>query len=253
MNGLSQRERIVLSVLISLSFFVFLFMVLQLAYYERYIPVEPFFKPEVAPMEDPLELSKEDVFIDQNQGDVKNYSRNQNDTRESSNSDFNQNTPSGDPFERAKQYEQELFEESGGKKEREKILKDHDQKKQNKPKSDANTTPNGNNNNGESKQFNGDVMVEWRLDGRTAFENNNWWVRNPGYTCGYGASGKVVIKISVDQSGKVLQAVYDANASSGANPCMIEQAQLYAKKSKFNYMESAKQQAGVIIYRFISQ
>ena len=96
-------------------------------------------------------------------------------------------------------------------------------------------------------------MVEWRLDGRTAFENNNWWVRNPGYTCGYGASGKVVIKISVDQSGKVLQAVYDANASSGANPCMIEQAQLYAKKSKFNYMESAKQQAGVIIYRFISQ
>jgi hypothetical protein len=96
-------------------------------------------------------------------------------------------------------------------------------------------------------------MVDWKLDGRTAYENNNWWVRNPGYTCGYGSSGKVVVKITVDQGGKVIHAIYDASASSGANPCMIEQSVEYAKKSKFNFKDSQGQQSGFIIYRFVSQ
>ena len=97
-------------------------------------------------------------------------------------------------------------------------------------------------------------MVSFKLDGRSAYDNNMWYVRNPGYTCGYGASGKVVVQIKVDQGGKVVDAQYLSAESSGANQCMIEQSVKYAKKSRFNYKESASsQQTGKITYKFIAQ
>ncbi|MFM7388008.1 MAG: hypothetical protein ACKO5L_07595 [Bacteroidota bacterium] len=253
MSSLSQRERMVLSFILSLAFFVFLFMALQIAYYERYIPVEPFFKPEVATLEDPLEVSPQDLTIQSNQSDLKNLSRNMDDSRQASNKNYSENSSSGDPNERIRQFEQQLFEESGGQKEREKILKEHQQNQQKNPDPNASKSSKGDKSNGDNKQYKGDVMVEWKLDGRTAYENNNWWVRNPGYTCGYGSSGKVVVNIIVDQGGKVIQAIYDAGASSGANQCMIVQSVAYAKKSKFNFKESQGQQSGFIIYRFVSQ
>ncbi|NBP28947.1 MAG: hypothetical protein EBV23_05105 [Flavobacteriia bacterium] len=253
MNSLSQRERIVLSFILSLAFFVFLFMALQIAYYERYIPVEPFFKPEVATMDDPLELSPQDLSIQSNSNELKNLSRDMNDSRQASNTQFSENRASGDPNERIRQFEQQLFDEAGGQKEREKILKEHQQNQQKNPDPNVANSTKGEKSNGDNKQFKGDVMVDWKLDGRTAYENNNWWVRNPGYTCGYGSSGKVVVNITVDQSGKVVQAIYDANASSGASQCMIEQSVAYAKKSKFNYKEASGQQSGFIVYRFVSQ
>jgi hypothetical protein len=254
MNSLTQRERIVLAFIISLAFFVILFMTLQIAYYERYIPIEPFFKPEVAPIDDPLELKMENLEIQNSSGKIKNLTRNQEDQRERSETDYTENPTSGDPYQTAKDFEQQLFSEAGGNFEREKILKEQNQRKQNLL-NEANKKNNnkGNNGNGNNKQYSGDVMVEWILSGRSAHENNNWWVRNPGYTCGYGASGKVVIRITVDQGGRVLQANYDANASHGANDCMVQQSVKYAKLSRFNYKEAAKSQQGTIIYKFISQ
>jgi len=252
MNSLSQRERIVLSIILSLAFFVAMFMVLQLAYYERYIPVEPFFKPEVSPIQDPLEVTPEDVWVNSSEGEVKNLARNQQDNRERAMQQFSENTASGDPNERIRAFEKQLFEEAGGQQEREKILNEHSKNQRQNKEENVPKPSKGEKGTGENKQFKGDVMVEWRLDGRTAFENNNWWVMNPGYTCGYGASGKVVVRISVDQGGKVLQATYDAAASNGANPCMIEQSLAYAKKSKFND-KAIPNQSGYIIYKFISQ
>ena len=49
---------------------------------------------------------------------------------------------------------------------------------------------------GKQNQFAGNVMVDFSVPGRTAFEGNNWYVRNPGYTCGRG-SGTVYISILV--------------------------------------------------------
>jgi len=253
MNSLSQRDRIVLSFILSLAFFVFMFMALQIAYYERYIPVEPFFKPEVATMDDPLELSPQDLSIQPNANELKNLSRDMKDSRQSSKIKYSENSASGDPNERIRQFEQQLFDEAGGQRERERILKEHQQHQQKNPDPNAAKNSRGEKGTGDNKQFKGDVMVEWMLDGRTAYENNNWWVRNPGYTCGYGSSGKVVVKITVDQGGRVVQALYDAGASSGANQCMIEQSVAYAKKSKFNYKEASGQQSGFIVYRFVSQ
>ena len=33
-------------------------------------------------------------------------------------------------------------------------------------------------------------MVEFELSGRTAFKKDNWYVRNPGYTCGKNSNVK---------------------------------------------------------------
>lgn len=253
MGSLTQRERIVLAFIISLAFFVILFMTLQIAYFERYIPIAPFFKPEVAPIDDPLELKMENLEIQSAGGKIKNLTRNQEDQRERSEKDFSENPITGDPYQTAKQFEQQLFNEAGGSVEREKILKAQKERIQNVQNEAAIKNNKGTNGNGGNKQYSGDVMVEWYLSGRSAHENNNWWVRNPGYTCGYGASGKVVIRITVDQGGRVIQANYDANASNRANDCMVQQALKYAKLSRFNYKEAQKSQQGTITYKFISQ
>jgi len=147
-----------------------------------------------------------------------------------------------------------LFSEAGGDKERARLKTEMDQRKQQPTK-----TGNGNKNPGKTEatstnQYSGDVMVEFKLEGRSAFENNLWYVRNPGYTCGYGSSGKVVVSIKVDKGGRVIDAHYDASKSNGANECMIEQAVRYAKKSRFNFKDSSPvQQSGVIIYKFVAQ
>jgi len=97
-------------------------------------------------------------------------------------------------------------------------------------------------------------MVEWSLADRNPHQNRNWYVRNPGYTCGPGSNGTVTIDIKVNQNGDVSSVAYNPSRSSGANPCMIEQAEKYAKMSRFMYSADApKIQSGTIIYRFVSQ
>jgi len=97
-------------------------------------------------------------------------------------------------------------------------------------------------------------MVDWELSSRNPHQNNNWYVRNPGYTCGYGSVGRVTILIKVNQGGSVTLATYDASQSNGANSCMIEQALKYAKLSRFDYSGGApSMQQGRITYTFISQ
>ena len=107
---------------------------------------------------------------------------------------------------------------------------------------------------GGDKVFSGNVMVEWSLSNRSPHMNDNWNVRNPGYTCGQGSSGVVTLKIIVDQSGKVLNVIYIPGSSASANSCMIEQAKKYARMSKFAYSGNApSSQDGTIKYTFVSQ
>lgn len=255
MKSLTSRERIVVSLILSLAAFVFMFMSLQIAYYERYIPIEPFFKPEVAPLTEDLEIDPNDISFDNSEENLKSLARDMNDNRSMSENNYKQNPYEGDPTQRIKDFEKQLFGETNGQLERDKIKQEMNQRNQNsKDPNDKNPNKGDKSNNGSDTQYSGDVMVEFKLDGRSAYDNNLWYVRNPGYTCGYGSSGKVVIKISVDKSGKVLSAQYDSDRSNGANPCMIEQSLKYAKKSKFNYKDNAPgQQSGVIVYKFVAQ
>ena len=94
-------------------------------------------------------------------------------------------------------------------------------------------------------------MVDFSLKGRTAYENNNWFVRNPGYTCGHGSAGTVVVLISVNNSGKVIATTIDESRSENATSCMRDQALKYAGISKFN--SSSSNQEGYIRYRFVAQ
>jgi len=111
---------------------------------------------------------------------------------------------------------------------------------------------NNNASNGGPTVYAGNVMVNWSLTKRTAYQNNNWFVRNPGYTCGTGSSGKVTVQIKVNQNGNVIEAV--VTSSSNANACMTQQALKYAKLSRFNFSSAASSaQIGTISYTFVSQ
>jgi outer membrane biosynthesis protein TonB len=189
-------------------------------------------------------------------GKVSNTARDMNDTRTRSEENWSASKSMGDVEKSVKEEERRMFEETGGEAKRKAIKESDEERKRNhkepsaiepkaKGEGNAQTGPNA---------FKGNVMVDWSLSNRRPYQNNEWWVQNPGYTCGYGASGKVCVQIKVGQDGKVISAIQDVAASSGFTSCMVEQALKYAKKSRFDYSSAAVSvQTGKIIYTFVSQ
>ena len=224
--------------------------------YEQYFPIDPFAdEPLVRIEKDQLEITPEDVMIEQNNSidNVKNIARDRNDTRERSQENWDQYKSDKNVEQSVKDYESKLFKEAGGEAKRQ-AISDEMIKRQNEK------TTNGNNSSkkeasqksGGPNAYSGNVMVDWSLKGRNPHQNKDYWVRNPGYTCGYGSAGTITVYIKVNQNGDVISTV--PVASSGSNQCMIEQAVAYAKKSRFNYSSSSPmQQEGSITYKFISQ
>ncbi|MEN9997050.1 MAG: hypothetical protein RI922_40 [Bacteroidota bacterium] len=234
-----------------------IFVYLQLVTYSRYFPIQPFFeKSEVNIVEDELELTPDNLEIAQNHmgGEVKNTSRDVNDTRQRSEDNWYANKSTGDVEKAVKDYEKSLYSATGGEAKRAAIQKEMDERrKQNTSTNSSNSNSKGSNSTpGGNTAAAGNVMVDWSLSGRSPHQNNSWYVRNPGYTCGYGSSGRVSVQIFVNQNGDVVNAT--ATGSSGANDCMIQQALKYAKLSRFNYSGSApKSQTGTIVYTFVGQ
>lgn len=222
--------------------------------YTQYYPIEPFTEgARIEIPEDEVKLKPENIEVpkDFKATDVKNISRDRNDSRERSEDKWFQNKSASEVEQSVKDYEKKLFEESGGEANRKRIQQEMDERKKQK----ANTTSKPKettNQTGGNTAFAGSVMVDWSLSNRNPHQNNNWYVRNPGYTCGHGSAGKVSVVIKVNQNGDVISAV--PSSTSGANACMIEQAVKYAKLSRFNFASSApKIQEGTIVYTFISQ
>lgn len=149
-------------------------------------------------------------------------------------------------------FEKKLFAEAKGNQEREKIRQEaeenkrkrEEQKKNNSTAQEASKANAGGNNGAKGK-----TMVNFSLDGRAPHNNDIWYIRNPGYTCGQGASGEVVVKIKVNANGDVVAADVINNVS-GLNPCLPEQAKEYARKSRFT-PSSKESQEGTITYRFV--
>ncbi|MDD2982044.1 MAG: energy transducer TonB [Crocinitomicaceae bacterium] len=149
-------------------------------------------------------------------------------------------------------FEKELFADAKGNQEREKIRQEAEENRKNREEkkrqaqaaSDAQKA-----NAGGSTASKGKTMVNYVLDGRTPHNNDIWNVRNPGYTCGQGMAGEVVVRIRVNTNGNVVYAKV-INDVSGLNPCLIQQAEAYAKKSRFN-PSAADNQEGTITYRFV--
>lgn len=73
---------------------------------------------------------------------------------------------------------------------------------------------------------------------------------NPVYTCPNG--GTIVINITVNNLGEVINTHVDNLKSSTSDKCLNDQALEYAKQAKFDVSESSNDnQKGTITYRFI--
>lgn len=247
-------DRYKLGILSAFSLYIAFFIYLEMQTYTRYFPIIPFNEePAVAIQPDELILTPEQIEIQQNASDseLKNISRDQNDSRERSNENWQENKSAGEIEQSIKDYEKSLFEAAGGETKREAILKEMEQRKEEQKNQPIVSNKKGTN-LGENTVYAGNVMVSWSLTKRTAYQNNNWFVRNPGYTCGQGSSGKITVQINVNQNGNVIGA--SVVSASNANVCMTQQALSYAKKSRFNYSATAGEtQVGTITYTFVSQ
>ncbi len=73
------------------------------------------------------------------------------------------------------------------------------------------------------------------------------YLPTPIYLC--EESGKIVINITVNTSGKVTGTSYN-NASNSSNNCLIEHALEYAEKARFNRNTSEGAQIGTITFYF---
>lgn len=149
-------------------------------------------------------------------------------------------------------FERKLFEEAAGNRERDQILKEQEEnrrKRAEKAQQDQEAKNASKANQGGSSGAKGKTMVSYVLEGRSPFNNNISNIANPGYTCGQGLSGEVVIKIKVNSNGNVTSATVISNISN-LNPCLPEQARIYALKSRFN-PAALENQEGTITYRFV--
>ncbi len=242
-------------ILAALASYIIIFMYLQMDSYTVYTPIEIFHDgSHVEVPEEDIHLKPENIDMSGNfqSSDVKNATRDMNDTRQRSNDDYSYKSAAeaAAAAKSVEDLEKQYFEEAGGYKEREKYRQmiQESQSSQTEEKGPEKVA-----NGGANNAAGGEVMVDWKLDGRTPHQNNEWYVRNPGYTCGF-AQGKVAVLIKVDQSGQVISAAVDNSRSTRATACMLEQAENYAKKSRFNYSGSApKSQQGYIYYTFVAQ
>jgi hypothetical protein len=242
----------VLAVMIT---YIGIFMYLQISSYEKTYLIEVWDEKAEIQKEEEIEVKPENIEIPEGQtGEVKNISRDMQDKRKKSMEDWTESKPTAstkDIVKSVKELEKQFFKESGGAEKREKILEEK-QKRLEQKTENSKTKNEPVAKTGGDKVFGGNVMVEWVLSGRDPHQNNNYFVRNPGYTCGQGASGFVLVKIKVDQGGAVVAAT--SVSSSSANPCMLEQARKYALMSRFAYSKSAPAfQEGTIRYTFVSQ
>ena len=254
-NLLEILDKYKFGILASLTSYIVIFIYLQMDSYTVYTPIEIFHEgSHVEVPEEDIHLKPENINMSGKieSSEVKNVTRDISDVRNRSNTDYSYNSAkeSAAAAKSVEDLEKKYLEESGGYKEREKyrqMLNDA------QFSGSEERGPEIVNNGGANNVAGGEVMVDWKLEGRTPHQNNEWYVRNPGYTCGF-AQGKVAVLIKVDPSGKVISASIDNSRSNGASACMLEQAASYARKSRFNYSGSApKSQQGYIYYTFVAQ
>lgn len=234
-------DRHKLGILAAFSAYIVVFIFLEIITYQTYFPIQPFNdQPTISITTDELLITKENLQVEQ---DSKNISKDQNDLREQSINNWQENK-SDEINQSIKDYEKSLHQDNVSKNDN--IVKENEDDNNDLKPQVSNT------NNNVKTAYGGNVMVSWSLTERTAYLNNNWYVRNPGYTCDQDSYGKITIQIKVDQNGSVIYA--SVLEKGDASQCMINQAIKYAKLSRFNYSITAKpNQIGTITYTFISQ
>ena len=208
-------------------------------------------------------IPNEPIAQQNNQGIVKNITQNTNDKRQKSYDDFSRSSTDKKIEQNVKELERQYFEELSSSRGKSGsgagIAKAGSEGSAASATNENNTKQKERDNSSSSSsnsenQYQGKTMVRFDLGSRIPHNNNDWHIRNPGYTCGNNSNGTVVVAIKVNTNGDVVGTRYVPEMSSDANSCMIEQAQIYAKKSRFAFDNSApKSQDGYIYYTFISK
>lgn len=185
-------------------------------------------------------------------GEIKNMVINQGDDRERSMDNYSKNNLDKQVEEELKNLEKQTFEEAKGDREgiyestvEEGMMNTSEEELQEMAKKYLNKKSGSDPN----KVYGGRTMVSFDIPGRTAYQENKKYIRNPGYTC--KGSGNVVVRVQLDHAGKVIAAKYAPELSYRASKCMIDQAVKYAKMSLFN--SDNGQSKGTITYEFIAQ
>jgi len=252
-NLLELLDKYKYGLLASLSVFLIIFLYLMWKSFPRIDVYEAFHDGSYieVPKEE-IRLKADNILLpsDYTQN-IKNMARDVNDERERTYESYSINNVDAMVEEELRDLERQMYDEAGGDKTRAEIRSEINERRLDASSQEENQ-PNQSNANRGDKAFAGKVMVDWVLQGRDAHKKNNWFVRNPGYTCGYGAIGLVTVMIKVNQNGNVVSATYDEIQSQSANSCMIEQAVKYAKMSRFSF-DNKKSQAGRITYTFVTQ
>lgn len=241
----------------AIATYIGLFMYFQMDTYTSYYQFEPFHDGSYVELENrEIEMNPDNIEVppDFKAGEVKNMAADRNDARKKSYENYAQDKRTAKEVEQSvKEMEAQMYQDAGGEARREKIRQQMEASQSKQTQKPTSTNQHATNQSGSENAYAGKTMVEFDLKGRTAFQNNKWYVRNPGYTCGYG-SGEIVVDVKVNQNGNVVSAVYNPTKSSGGNQCMVDQAIKYAKMSRFNYSSSApSSQSGQIFYFFVSQ
>lgn len=255
-------ERHKFGILITLAIHIGIFVYFQVATYKEAVVFEPWeFRSANDEVIDDIQIdpdqiqTPEELDLLKPQEKVTSFVRDQNDKRETSqeeNIKYTSSFTKGNPEQLERDYEQSikdkiqrLKEEKNGKKPSEssstKAVKDS-------KKSSKNSSTQS---NSSTKAIGGETMVSYSLIDRNPLNHNDWYIRNPGYTCG-NVNGIVRVAIIVDIGGEVISASVIEDQSQGATPCMLQKAREYALKSRFNYSGQApKKQDGTITYRFV--
>lgn len=200
---------------------------------------------EIPPEE--IQLLPENIIVDLKVAkNIKNATRDENDTRKQSENNFTSQQDLRNVDKSVADLEKQFYEEAGGGKEREKIKQEMDQRKIDQAKNTA-KNPTNQNTTGSNNAPPANVLASWNLKDRT-----NSKLPKPGYLCPQGTSGKVTVRIKVDQNGYVTDARIDPSLSSKLIGCMIENAEAYALKARFNISTTAPSiQEGTITYTYV--
>ncbi len=227
-----MKEDSILSLTLSFSTIVFIYIFLNLYTIENNLNQVSSLSEVTIEVGDIEVEEQENQIKDEVGGDVKNFSQDLNDSRETNN---------------------ELSKNSQGENKTENQITEKEKiivttKLETKPNDFKVSIPSQVN---SDFKYEGNIMVQWKMDGRTPHNNNSWYVRNPGYMCGFEEDGLLYLDVTVNDFGNVIDVKINKEKSSNTNPCIIKYGVEYAKMSRFS--PSNNKQKGYIIYKFISQ
>lgn len=208
---------------------------------------------QIIPDEEVIELSSENILMPDemnNGGPIHNITKNENDSRKTSSQNYSKSSIDKQIENDLRNFEKAAFKEYGADNptynnktyDTKQTPVKSTQKKEVQPHGDGGKTV-----------VKGRTMVSYNMNGRYPHNNNDWYIRNPGYTCESNSNGTVVVNIVINKAGDVLEANINTSASHGATNCMLQKARQYALMSRFAYKSTASEtQSGTITYRFVA-